>query len=135
MTSNPPTFAPVPPAAAGPAIPDKGYLRQEIGDGLHLVTDGIYQMMFLATGDGVVAVDAPPALGRFILPAIAEVTSTPAARQAPSSTHRNSRRQPRSDRGRPATAARLSRTQPLAREPVHLRTPPAHADARHRQSQ
>ncbi|GIM96308.1 MBL fold metallo-hydrolase [Paractinoplanes toevensis] len=77
MTSNPPAFAPVPPGAEGPAIPDQGYLRQEIGDGLHLVTDGVYQMMFLATGDGVVAVDAPPALGRFILPAVAEVTSMP----------------------------------------------------------
>ncbi|WP_051570493.1 MBL fold metallo-hydrolase [Cryptosporangium arvum] len=77
MTSNLPSFAPVPSGAEGPAIPEHGYLRQEIGDGLHLVTDGVYQMMFLVTDDGVIAVDAPPALGRSILPAVAEVTSRP----------------------------------------------------------
>lgn len=71
------TTAPLPAIAKGPDIPSRGYLRQEIEDGLHLVTEGVYQMMFFATDDGVVAVDAPPSLGGYILPAIAEVTSSP----------------------------------------------------------
>ncbi len=79
-TTDPPPVprpASVPESARGPAIPDKGYLRQEIGDALHLVTNGSFQMMFLVTDEGVVAVDAPPLLAGSILPAIAEVTSAP----------------------------------------------------------
>ncbi|MCP3822014.1 MBL fold metallo-hydrolase [Streptomyces sp. A3M-1-3] len=44
---------------------------------MYWLTDGSYQMMFLATGAGVVVVDAPPTLGHSILRAIAEVTSQP----------------------------------------------------------
>jgi glyoxylase-like metal-dependent hydrolase (beta-lactamase superfamily II) len=69
--------APVPPPAKGPAIPGSGYLVQEIGDRLYWLTDGIYQMMFLVTGEGVVAVDAPPTLGNNILRAIATITRKP----------------------------------------------------------
>ena len=70
--------APLPTTAQGPAIPqDKGYLVEEIGDGLYWVTDGTYQVMFLTTGEGVVAVDAPPNLGDKYLRAIAEVTDEP----------------------------------------------------------
>lgn len=65
---------PLPQTARGPAIPEQGYLRQEIGDGLHLVTEGAFQMMFLVTEEGVVVVDAPPTLGPHIRPAIKEVT-------------------------------------------------------------
>lgn len=38
----------------------KGYLVSEIKDKVYYVTDGIYQMMFIVTSEGVVAVDAPP---------------------------------------------------------------------------
>jgi glyoxylase-like metal-dependent hydrolase (beta-lactamase superfamily II) len=69
--------APVPPPAKGPHIPRSGYLVQEIGDSLYWLTDGIYQMMFLATEKGVVAVDAPPTLGHNILRAIATITRQP----------------------------------------------------------
>ncbi len=69
---------PVPDAAKGPPIPqDKGYLLQELKDGLYWLTDGAYQVMFLSTGDGVIAVDAPQTLGANYLKAIAEVTSEP----------------------------------------------------------
>jgi glyoxylase-like metal-dependent hydrolase (beta-lactamase superfamily II) len=72
------TMAPIPPSARGPAIPqDKGYLVNEIKDGLYWVTDGTYQVMFLTTGKGVIAVDAPPNLGPKYLKAIAEVTREP----------------------------------------------------------
>jgi len=59
------------------AIPAKGYLVQEIRDGLYWVSDGAYNTMFLVTSDGVIAVDAPPTLGANYLKAIAEVTQQP----------------------------------------------------------
>ena len=49
------TVAPVPAAAFGPAIdPANGYHVEEIRDGLYWVTDGIYQVMFLTTGEWVI---------------------------------------------------------------------------------
>ena len=68
--------APVPAPAKGPAIPKVGYLVQEIEDRLFWLTDGLYQMMFLVTSDGVVAVDAPPTIGNNILRAIGSVTTS-----------------------------------------------------------
>src|SRR4051812_50114167 len=69
--------APVPEAAKGPAIPAVGYAVEEIADGVFWLGDGSYQMMFVVTGDGVIAVDAPPTLGHKILRAIRGVTSRP----------------------------------------------------------
>ena len=63
-------------AVTAPEIdPEKGYAVIEIGDGLHWITDGNYQMMFLTTGKGVIVVDAPMGLGDKILQAISDVTS------------------------------------------------------------
>ncbi len=60
----------------GPEIdPDKGYSVIEIGDGLYWLTDGMYQVMFLTTGEGVILVDAPMGMGTKIQQAISEVTS------------------------------------------------------------
>ena len=77
--SQPPhTALPLPETARGPAIPrDKGYLVEEIRGGVYWVTNGIYQAMFLVTGEGVIAVDAPPLIGQNYLKAIADVTSEP----------------------------------------------------------
>ena len=69
----------VPEAAKGPPIPAKGYLVQQIRDHLYWVTDGSYNTMFLVTDKGVVAVDAPPSIGKNYLKAIAEVTDKPVA--------------------------------------------------------
>lgn len=67
--------AEVPDSAKGPSIDlEKGYLVEEIGDGLYWITDGVYQTMFLTTGEGVIAIDAPPSLGTKYLKAISEVT-------------------------------------------------------------
>jgi glyoxylase-like metal-dependent hydrolase (beta-lactamase superfamily II) len=68
---------PIPESALGPAIPEKGYLVEEIGDGLYWVTDGLYQVMFLTTGEGVVVIDAPPSLVESVRKAIGEVTAEP----------------------------------------------------------
>ena len=68
-------FAPIPNGVWGPQIDfEKGYFVEEIDGGLYWVTDGSYQMIFLTTGEGVIAVDAPPSIGQNILNAIAEVT-------------------------------------------------------------
>ena len=60
--------------AKGPAIPESGYIVEEIEDGLYWLTDGLYQMIFLVTDEGVIAVDAPPSLGHNILRAVRSVT-------------------------------------------------------------
>ena len=67
----------IPETAKGPEIPSKGYLVEEIRDGLYWVTDGAYQTIFLVTDEGVVAVDAPPSIGKYYLKAISEVTDKP----------------------------------------------------------
>jgi len=54
-----------------------GYIRKELGPGLHWVTDGAYSTMFLVSSEGVIACDAPPTLGGNYLKAIAEVTDRP----------------------------------------------------------
>ena len=60
----------------GPEIdPEKGYAVIEIGDDLYWVTDGMYQIMFLTTGEGVIVVDAPMGMGDKIQQAVSEVTS------------------------------------------------------------
>ena|SRR5688572_11738933 len=67
----------IPGAAKGPAIPSKGYLVEEIRDGLFWVTEGAYNTIFLVTNEGVVAVDAPPTIGKNYLKAISDVTDKP----------------------------------------------------------
>ena len=82
------SLAPVPDAARGPAIDfEKGYLVEEISDGLYWVTEGSYQLIFLVTGEGVIAVDAPPTIGENILNAIAEVTDEPITHVVYSHSH------------------------------------------------
>jgi hypothetical protein len=60
-------YRPIPAGATGtlfdPERLKKGYVRQEIGDGIHYVTSGAYDAMFVQTGNGVIVVDTPPLLG------------------------------------------------------------------------
>ncbi len=73
-----PSAAPLPEGARNPAIPqDPGYVVRQLGEGLHWITDGAYQSIFLTTGRGVVLVDAPPSLIQHILTAVAAVTREP----------------------------------------------------------
>ena len=76
-----------PPPARGPALSEEGYVLEEIGDRLFCVSDGFYQMMFLITDDGVVAVDAPPTLGHNIRRAIRRVTNADVAHAVYSHSH------------------------------------------------
>jgi glyoxylase-like metal-dependent hydrolase (beta-lactamase superfamily II) len=83
-------FAAIPEVARGPAIDqEKGYTVVELGDGLFLINDGVYQMMFLTTGKGVIAVDAPPNTGAKILTAISSVTDEPITHVIYSHTHKD----------------------------------------------
>ncbi len=84
------TAAPLPETARGPQIDfSKGYLVEEIKDGLYWVTDGAYNTIFLTTGEGVIVVDAPPSIGENYLNAIAEVTEEPITHVIYSHTHRD----------------------------------------------
>lgn len=85
---NMPTIAPlgvrigkhveVPESARGPAVdPQKGYRLQDLGQGLHMITDNVYQSMFMVYATGVVVVDAPPSYAQLIPKAISEVTDKP----------------------------------------------------------
>jgi glyoxylase-like metal-dependent hydrolase (beta-lactamase superfamily II) len=68
----------VPAAAVGPATDSaKGYRLQNLGDGLHMITDNVYQSMVLVYDEGVVVIDAPPSFAQHIPAAIAEVTAKP----------------------------------------------------------
>jgi len=74
-------FHAVPQESAGltvlPGFAEKGYCVQEIGDGVHYVSNGGYDCIFVCTGSGVITVDAPATLGNALLPAIKEVTDEP----------------------------------------------------------
>jgi glyoxylase-like metal-dependent hydrolase (beta-lactamase superfamily II) len=68
----------LPAAAVGPPVdPAKGYRLQDLGAGLYMITDDIYQSMFLVYDRGVVVIDAPPDYAASIPRAIAEVTPNP----------------------------------------------------------
>ena len=61
----------IPESAKGPAIdPAKGHRIQDLGQGLDMVTENVYQSMFLVYDKGVVVIDAPPSLATFIPKAI-----------------------------------------------------------------
>ncbi|HTV48574.1 MAG TPA: MBL fold metallo-hydrolase [Phycisphaerae bacterium] len=55
----------------------KGYHVEELAGGVYWVTTGAYDCMFISTGAGVIAVDAPPSLGENLLSAIEEMTDEP----------------------------------------------------------
>jgi glyoxylase-like metal-dependent hydrolase (beta-lactamase superfamily II) len=68
----------IPESAKGPPVdPAKGYRVQALGRGLYMVTENVYQAMFMVHDFGVVLVDAPPSIAAFIPKAIREVTDKP----------------------------------------------------------
>jgi glyoxylase-like metal-dependent hydrolase (beta-lactamase superfamily II) len=70
-----PDYAPVPPAALGPALNDQGYYVGRVERNLYWVTDGVYQSAFLTTPDGVVLFDAPPSIGGNLRRAVDEIAA------------------------------------------------------------
>ncbi|MCY1364314.1 Metallo-beta-lactamase superfamily protein [compost metagenome] len=60
---------------AGPALdPIKGYSIVDLKGGVYVVGDNTYNTMFVVSNEGVILVDAPPALGPKIQAAIQEVS-------------------------------------------------------------
>lgn len=75
-----PDYLPVLPAVkerALPVNPAKGYLVKEVKPNVFVVTDGIYQSVFVTTGKGVTLFDAPPSFADKLPAAVAEVTREP----------------------------------------------------------
>jgi glyoxylase-like metal-dependent hydrolase (beta-lactamase superfamily II) len=70
-----PDYAPIPPAALGPALNEQGYYVGQVERNLYWVTDAVYQSAFLATPDGVVLFDAPPSIGGNLRRAVDQVTA------------------------------------------------------------
>ena len=67
-------YAPVLDMSRGlPIDPDKGYTVEDFGAGVFFVTEGVYQVMFVRTDDGLILVDAPPNIGDKLLAAAAEI--------------------------------------------------------------
>ncbi len=66
---------------------DMGYTVNLISDGLYWVTDGMYNTAFLVYDRGVVAIDAPPTLGKKYLEAIRSVTQQPVTHLIYSHSH------------------------------------------------
>jgi len=56
---------------------EKGYFVGEIANGVYWLVGSGYQTMFLTTGEGVIAIDAPQPIGEKYLSAIGEVTTEP----------------------------------------------------------
>lgn len=78
---NPESFTPPPESSYGCLFhPDRiknGYYVEEISDGVYWVSSGWYDTLFVRTGNGIIAVDAPPALGENLLAAMEKVTDEP----------------------------------------------------------
>jgi glyoxylase-like metal-dependent hydrolase (beta-lactamase superfamily II) len=60
-----------------PVDAQKGYAVVQIGDGIYWLVGSGYQTMFITTGQGVIAVDAPQPLGERYIQAIEETTDEP----------------------------------------------------------
>ena len=54
---------------------EKDYDLKEVKDDVYVVSSNGYNAMFLVTGEGVVVIDAPPAIGDKIIKAISEFTN------------------------------------------------------------
>lgn len=67
-------YKPVLEQSTGIAIdPEKGYVIESFGDGAYFVTEGVYQVFFLDTDEGLILVDAPPTIGDKLLNAAEEI--------------------------------------------------------------
>jgi len=69
--------------------PEKGYYVEEIADGVFWLVGSGYQTMFLTTGQGVIAIDAPQPIGEKYISAIKEVTDEPITHMIYSHHHKD----------------------------------------------
>jgi len=57
--------------------PKLGYAVKNMGGGVYVISDNMWQSAFLVTDDGVIVFDAPESFGKSIPSAIAKITSQP----------------------------------------------------------
>jgi len=57
--------------------PKLGYAVKNVGGGVYVVSDNMWQSAFLVTDDGVIVFDAPESFGKSIPSAVAKVTDKP----------------------------------------------------------
>ncbi|HSA97498.1 MAG TPA: Kazal-type serine protease inhibitor domain-containing protein, partial [Candidatus Nitrosotenuis sp.] len=69
--------------------PQKGYFVAEIADGIYWLVGSGYQTMFVTTGQGVIAVDAPQPIGEKYIQAIKETTNEPITHMIYSHSHQD----------------------------------------------
>ena len=74
-------------AKAHPVDSDKGYYLEEIADGVYFLTGWSHNTMFIVAEESVIAVDAPPSIGKAYLAAIREVTDKPVSHVIYSHSH------------------------------------------------
>ncbi len=60
-----------------PIDPDTGVYSQELSNGVHIISDGIWQSAFVVTNEGVIVIDAPESYGSKITKAISKATDQP----------------------------------------------------------
>jgi glyoxylase-like metal-dependent hydrolase (beta-lactamase superfamily II) len=81
-------YAPVPAVALGPPVSSTlGYRIESFGGGAFMVTDGMYQALFLVSTESVIVVDAPPTIGANLLHAIKNTTDLPISHVVYSHAH------------------------------------------------
>jgi glyoxylase-like metal-dependent hydrolase (beta-lactamase superfamily II) len=57
--------------------PKLGYAVKEMGGGVYVISDNMWQSAFLVTNEGVIVFDAPESFGKSIPSAIAQITDKP----------------------------------------------------------
>ena len=74
--------------AKGPPVDaTKGYRLEQLGTDLYMITDNVYQSMFMVYEHGVVVIDAPPPYAAHIAEGIREVTEKPITHLVYSHSH------------------------------------------------
>jgi glyoxylase-like metal-dependent hydrolase (beta-lactamase superfamily II) len=74
--------------AKAPVIdPNKGYAVRELKPDVYMITEGVYESVFVTTGKGVVLFDAPPSFAQHISEAVAETTHEPVVEMVYSHMH------------------------------------------------
>jgi len=71
------TYAPVPAEARGSPLNSAGWRVEDLGQGAYMVSDNLYNALFVVSTEGVIVVDAPPTIGHSMLNAIGNTTNIP----------------------------------------------------------
>ena len=69
--------------------PKLGYAVKDMGGGVYVISDNMWQSAFLVTNEGVIVFDAPESFGKSIPSAIAKVTDKPIKMLIYSHTHKD----------------------------------------------